>query len=203
MDWLKSVADFLAHWRGAFGLFGGVATAFALRIFGYATSDLEFTAAIAGGIGFWVLVAWMAEAVFNFIQTTVLAIRTARQRAEAQKAADQAAAAHRQREEQEAAAARERALLNLRHLRDWELKALVWIYHQPSSRARASINHVGIQGLYEMGLLESEDDKRQMPTDRTWRIPDHIVEALREKLGQPNSAKGKPPPPWEGKSTAW
>jgi|SRR6266540_6730455 len=203
MEWLRSVAEFLSHWRTALGLFGGVATAFALRMSGYATSDLEFSAAIAGGMGFWVLVAWIGEGVFNFIRARLLAIRAAKERAAAQKAADEAAAAQRQKEQQEAAAARERAVLNLRHLHDWELKALVWIYHQPSSRARASINHSGIQGLYEMGLLESEGDRRQLATDRTWRIPDHVLNELRERLGKPDPAKGKYPPPWEGKSTGW
>jgi hypothetical protein len=203
MDWLKSVSDFLGHWRGALGLFGGVATALALRKFGYLTGDVEFTAAIPGGIGFWVLVSWIGEKIYKSIRTKLRAGRLEKRRADAQRAADEAAATQRQKDEQEAAAARDRSVMNLRHLKEWELKALCWIYHQPGSRARASVHDTGIGGLYTMGLLESEGDKRQSVTDHTWRIPDHIVAVLRERLGEQEPAKFKLPAPWEGKSSGW
>lgn len=91
---------------------------------------------------------------------------------------------------------RERSIKNLRLLQDWEEDALRWIYHATSGRCRASINHSGIRGLNDHGVLFVED-KKSHPTDLIFMIPPHIMEALKAIWGDPKPSKVERRPPWE------
>jgi hypothetical protein len=91
---------------------------------------------------------------------------------------------------------RERSISNLRLLRDWEEEALCWIYHSTGGRCRASINHSGIRGLYDHGLLVTEDQKGHW-TDRIFLIPPHIMEVLKAMWKEPDRHKVSRQAPWE------
>ncbi|MBX9773658.1 MAG: hypothetical protein K2Y71_04515 [Xanthobacteraceae bacterium] len=188
MDWLKSIAEFIRTWQTALALFGGGATAIAARSAGHVKSDLEFTIAFLSALGFWMLIAMVLDASYRAIRKRLRMNRiAAKQQIGREKAAKvtQAAAELQVR----------RAVGNIDHLQKWEADALAWIYHQPGQRARASIHHVGIDGLVILGLLAAED-RRQPSSDRVWFIPPEIVEAIRSQFGEPDASKGKQRAPW-------
>ncbi len=195
MGWLKSLADFIRSWRGAFAIFAAAATVIAGRLFGYLATDLEFVVGFIGACGLWMMVALGID----YIRGWIVAERRTRRIARLRKATEEQAAA---RAEQEAGETVKRSIANLRQLEEWEEQALLWIYHQPGSRARASINDSGIDGLRNMGLLRAEDPK-QLASDRIWVIPDHIVEALQKIMGERNPQKAKQEAPWVGQRSGW
>lgn len=191
MEWLKSFAEFLRTWQGSLALFGGGMTAVVARAFGYLKTDFELGIGALAAFGFWMLIAMAIDRLVKSIRTRIRASRLAERSKLAEATAAIAAEAVRGVE-------KDRAVDNVRHLQEWEMKSLFWIYHQSGHRARASINDTGIDGLVTLNLLEAED-RKQLATDRMWFIPKHVVDALRSKLGEPDAAKGKWPPPWEGR----
>jgi len=195
MDWLKSLFG-LKSGPGALALFGGGVIALLARKAGLLDSELEFVVAFLAAFGFWLLVGLAVKGIYKMSVSAVAAMRARRREIAAQTAAEETAGAQREIEDADAAAARQRSIRNLDHLEPAEHDALFWIQIQEGHRARASINDAGINGLYNMGLLVPED-RDQLPTDRTWVIPDDLIEAVREKVGEPGPNDEQRMPPWQ------
>jgi hypothetical protein len=201
-DVLKSLSELLRlNWRNAFAICAAGMTVLVLRPRGYLGDDYELVIGALTAFGGWVLVAIGIEKIWKRIVACLRARRiktlqterdadTAKKGEAAQKAADEAEALK-----------RKRTLDNLRYLHHWEQQALTWIYHN-GGRARASINHSGIDALSEHGLLVAED-RNQLATDRFWGIPDFVMDEFQKVIGEPDPNKGRPPAPWEGKATGW
>ena len=184
-DWLKSLGDFIRSWAGAFSFFGGAATAIWGRRAGYLASDVEFVVGFIGASAFWMMIALAIAGARKKVRT----IRTARRI----KATGETAS--REREERKIEE-RARALENLKQLLDWEREALRWIYHK-GGRARASINHTGIDGLVNLRILHPESYKAADWTDTIWIIPHEFIEALERMFGPADPDRAKTNPPWE------
>jgi len=188
---LHAIGEFLRlNARNAFALFAAGVALWLVVHYGIINHDpVEMAFGYVAAFGLFVGLCFVGEWIVGAIKRlrSQRAARAATQASLAQAEAKLAA---------DAEARRKRSLENLPYLDKEEAETIVWMHHRQRFRIRASQHWPVINSLVRFGILCVDGDGDPW-SDRFFIMPDHIREALKDRLGEPTKTKVADKPPWE------